>query len=149
MEPLVADPTQHAFEASVTIAASPDEVWSVLIDSSRWPDWDSGVDGVDGMITPGSKIVIRSKVAPGRTFPVKVTTFDAPKTLVFTGGMPLGLFKGVRTYSLAPRGAGTEFTMREEYSGIMLGAIWKSIPDLSPSFTQFTLGLKARVESGA
>jgi hypothetical protein len=39
--------------------------------------------------------------------------------------------------------------MREVYSGAMLGAIWKSMPDLSPSFAQFTRGLKARVESGA
>jgi hypothetical protein len=55
----------------------------------------------------------------------------------------------VRTYSLTPQGAGTLFHMREEYTGAMLGAIWKSIPDLGPSFTQFVNGLKKRVESGA
>lgn len=102
-----------------------------------------------GAIAPGGKIVLRAKVSPGRAFPVKVTTFDAPKKLVFTGGMPLGLFRGVRTYTLTPQGKGTEFTMRQEYSGAMLGAIWKSIPDLSPSFAQFARGLTTRVESGA
>jgi len=145
----MADPTEHAFEGSATIAASPDKVWAVLVDAAHWADWDSGVDGVEGAIAPGAKIVIRAKVAPGRAFPVKVTTFDPPTTLVFTGGMPLGLFRGVRTYTLAPKGSGTELTMREVYSGAMLGAIWKSMPDLSPSFAQFTRGLKARVESGA
>ncbi|MEO5921435.1 MAG: SRPBCC domain-containing protein [Pseudolysinimonas sp.] len=145
----MADSTEHAFEGRATIAASPDKVWAVLVDSGRWAEWDSGVDGVDGMIEPGAKIVIRAKIAPGRTFPVKVTTFDAPRRLVFTGGMPLGLFKGVRTYTLTPAGKETDFTMREEYSGVMLGAIWKSIPDLSPSFAQFARGLKARVESGS
>jgi uncharacterized protein YndB with AHSA1/START domain len=149
MELPVADATEHAFESSATIAASPEKVWAVLVDSAHWADWDSGVDSVEGAIAPGAKIVIRAKVASGRAFPVKVTTFDAPKKLVFTGGMPLGLFKGVRTYSLTAKGAGTELTMREVYSGVMLGAIWKSIPDLSPSFAQFTRGLKARVESGA
>jgi hypothetical protein len=39
--------------------------------------------------------------------------------------------------------------MREEYSGPMLRAIWKSIPDLGPSFQQFADGLKNRVESVA
>jgi hypothetical protein len=39
--------------------------------------------------------------------------------------------------------------MREEYTGPMLGAIWKSIPDLAPSFQQFADGLKKRVESDA
>ena len=145
----MSDPTSHEFSASATIEAPPERVWAVLIDSAGWADWDSGIDAVQGAIGPGAKIVIRAKVAPGRAFPVKVTTFDAPKTLVFTGGMPLGLFKGVRTYTLTAKGKGTELSMREVYSGAMLGAIWKSMPDLSASFAQFTKGLKARVESGA
>ncbi len=144
----MADPAEHAFEASARIAASPEKVWAVLIDSDHWADWDSGVDEVKGAIAPGAKIAIRAQVAPGRVFPVKVTTFDAPRKLVLTGGMPLGLFRGVRTYTLTPQGKGTQLTMREEYSGAMLGAIWKSIPDLNPSFARFTRGLKARVESG-
>jgi hypothetical protein len=62
--------------------------------------------------------------------------------------MPLGLFKGVRTYTLSPQGNGTTtFTMREEYTGPMLPMIWRSIPDLGPSFTQFANGLKQRAEA--
>jgi hypothetical protein len=63
--------------------------------------------------------------------------------------MPLGLFRGVRTYTLAPVGAGTTFHMREEYTGPLLGLIWRSMPDLQPSFDRFAAGLKGRVESGA
>jgi hypothetical protein len=136
------------FESSAEIAAAPDAVWAVLTDGAGWSTWDSGVDGVDGRIASGQMITIRSKVAPGRAFPVKVTTFDAPRTLVFSGGMPLGLFKGVRTYRLAPAGGGaaTRFEMREEYSGPLLALMWRSMPDLGPSFAQFASGLKARVE---
>jgi len=144
----MADSTEHAFEGAATIDAPPDRVWAVLVDSAHWTDWDSGVDDVRGAIAPGAKIVIRATVAPGRAFPVRVTTFEPPRVLVFTGGMPLGLFRGVRTYTLTPVGSGTKLTMREVYSGPMLGAIWKSMPDLSPSFAQFTGGLKARVETG-
>jgi hypothetical protein len=39
--------------------------------------------------------------------------------------------------------------MREEYSGPMLPLIWRSMPDLGPSFEQFANGLKARAEEGA
>ena len=61
--------------------------------------------------------------------------------------MPLGLFKGVRTFTLTPRGDdGTDFKLREEYSGPMLGLIWKSMPDLGPSFDKFARGLKQRAE---
>jgi hypothetical protein len=137
------------YEASSRITARPDQVWSILVDGDAWSTWDSGVDGVDGTIAFGKKVKIRSKVAPGRTFPVKVTTFAPPNSLEFTGGMPLGLFKGVRRYTLtAAEDGGTLFHMREEYTGPLAASIGKSIPDLGPSFVQFADGLKARVESG-
>ena len=140
----------HYFESSSTIAATPDQVWSVLTDGATWPRWDSGVDGVEGRIAPGETVKIRSQAAPGRVFPVKVTQFDPPRELTFTGGMPLGLFTGVRTYSLsAEPGGGTGFHLREEYTGPMLALMWRSMPDLGPSFAQFAEGLKQRVESGS
>jgi uncharacterized protein YndB with AHSA1/START domain len=138
-----------SYESTSHAAVAPQAVWAVLIDAAAWPSWDSGVDGVDGVIAPGAKITIRSKAAPGRAFPVKVTTFDAPRSLVFTGGMPLGLFRGVRTYTLTPQAGGTLFHMREEYTGPMLGMISKSMPDLQPSFDQFAAGIAKRAESGA
>jgi hypothetical protein len=65
----------------------------------------------------------------------------------WAGGMPLGLFKGVRTFTLSPQGTGTtKFTMREEYTGPLLPLIWKSMPDLGPSFEKFAKGLKAEAE---
>jgi uncharacterized protein YndB with AHSA1/START domain len=142
-----------AFESSSTISAAPEAVWAVLIDGGAWPSWDSGVANVDGTnldgtVALGKTLKIQSQVAPGRTFPVKVTTVSEPTSLVFTGGMPLGLFKGVRTYTLTPKGTSTVFTMREEYTGPLSGSIGKSIPDLNPSFVQFANGLKARVEAG-
>ena len=68
--------------------------------------------------------------------------------MVWSGGMPLGLFKGVRTFSLSPEGGATRLTVREEYTGPLLGMISKSMPDLGPSFNQFVAGLKSRAERG-
>ena len=137
------------YEASATIASSPDAVWAVLTDGAAWAAWDSGVEGVDGQIGPGEKVTIRSRAAPGRAFPVTVTDFDPPSRLRFSGGMPLGLFRGVRTFEVSPDGAGgTAFHVREEYSGPLLGLIWRSMPDLGPSFDQFAQGLRRRVETG-
>jgi hypothetical protein len=66
--------------------------------------------------------------------------------MVWTGGMPLGLFRGVRTYTLAPHDGGTRFSMQEVFSGPLLGVIGRSIPDLQPSFERFADGLKAEAE---
>ena len=138
------------YETTATIAAPPEAVWAVLTDASAWPGWDSGVTAVDGRIAEGQKITVRTEVSPGRAFPVKVTALDAPRRMVFSGGMPLGLFRGERTYTLTPSDGGTtNFRMREEYTGPLLGMIWKSMPDLQPSFDRFAAGLKRRVESGA
>jgi hypothetical protein len=137
------------YEATATISADPGTVWQVLIDGVNWPAWDSGVDELDGQIALGKKIKIRSQAAPGRSFPVRVTTFEPGRLLRFSGGIPLGLFKGVRTHTLTSQSDGTTvFHLREEYSGPLLGLVWRSMPNLGPSFTQFTEGLKRRVETG-
>jgi hypothetical protein len=137
------------YEASSVIAADAEAVWAVLSNGPGWATWDSGVDGVEGRIAAGETVKIRTKAAPGRTFPVKVTAFEPPARLRFSGGMPLGLFRGVRTYELSPDAdGGTAFHVREEYTGPLLGLIWRSMPDLGPSFDQFARGLKLRVESG-
>jgi hypothetical protein len=135
-----------SYEAAATIAAEPDRVWAVLTDAPAYAEWDSGVQKVEGRIAPGERIKVVSEANPGRAFPVKVSGFDPPRSMTWSGGMPLGLFKGVRTFSLTPDGAGTRFTMREEYTGPLLGLIWRSMPDLGPSFEQFARGLKARAE---
>jgi len=137
------------YEATSTIAASPQAVWAVLSDGASWPSWDSGVDAVEGRIAMNETIKIRSQAAPGRAFPVKVTRFDPPAHLRFSGGMPLGLFRGVRTYEVSEEADGqVTFRMREQYSGPLLPLIWRSMPDLGPSFQRFATGLKQRVESG-
>lgn len=60
--------------------------------------------------------------------------------------MPLGLFTGERQFNLTPTGDGTEFHMREEFTGLMSGLITKSIPDLQPSFEKFATGLQKLTE---
>ena len=136
------------YEATSVIDARPEAIWAVLTDAPGYADWDSGVVRVEGTIAPQEKIKVVSEANPKRAFPVKVTEFAPGERMVWSGGMPLGLFKGVRTFRLAPEGDATRFTMREEYTGPMLPMIWRSMPDLGPSFEQFARGLKARAERG-
>jgi hypothetical protein len=120
----------------------------VLTDGAAYPTWDSGVERVDGTIANGERIKVFSSVSPGRAFPVMVCDVQPARRMRWAGGMPLGLFKGVRTFTLTPTdGGGTAFTMREEYTGPLLPLIWRTIPDLGPSFEQFAAGLKKRAEA--
>jgi hypothetical protein len=138
------------FETSTTIDANPERVWAVLADTASWNDWDSGVVSVEGDAAPGKRIKITSELNPKRAYPVKVGEYDPPRKMSWIGGMPLGLFKGVRTYTLTPEGdGGTRFHMREEFSGPLSPLIGRTIPDMQPSFDQFARGLKQRAEAGA
>jgi hypothetical protein len=90
-----------AYDAAAEIKASPGAIWAILTDAPGYQVWDSGVERVEGSIAPGEKIKVVSKANPGRAFPVKVTEFAPGQRMTWSGGMPLGLFKGVRTFTLA------------------------------------------------
>jgi hypothetical protein len=138
-----------SYEARTTIGAPPEPIWTVLTDAAGYATWDSGIDRIDGRIADGETIAFRAEVSGTRTFKVKVAMAAAGREMTWTGGMPLGLFRGVRSFTVTPLDAGhTQFDMREEFTGPMLPLIWKSMPDLGPSFERFAAGLKARVEAG-
>ncbi|MGA2009274.1 MAG: SRPBCC domain-containing protein [Solirubrobacteraceae bacterium] len=137
----------RAYEATALIDAGPEQVWPVLTDIAAWPSWDSGVSKVDGRLALGEKLSVTVEANPRRAFPVKVAALSEPERMVFRGGMPLGLFTGERTYTLQRQGTATRFTMREQYTGPLAGMIFKSIPDLGPSFQQFADGLKEQAET--
>ena len=93
------------YRTDVLIEADPDRIWPILVDTPSWPDWDSGVVRVEGRVALGEKLKVVSEVNPGRAFPVKVTELEPSRRMTWKGGMPLGLFKGVRTYGSNPKPA--------------------------------------------
>jgi hypothetical protein len=136
------------YRATADIEAEPEGIWAILTDGPAYTEWDSGLIRLEGRIAPGEKLTLYPEINPDQGFPVRVTGFEPARTMTWTGGMPLGLFRGVRTFRLAPEGDGTtRFTMREEYTGPLLPLIWRTMPDLGPSFEQFARGLKARAEA--
>ena len=137
------------FQSSISIRATPDVIWDILTDASMYTTWNSTVTQMDGRIAPGEKVTVHAKLSPGRAFPVKVTEFVPGKKMAWASGMPLGLFKGERTFTLTPRSDGmVEFRMREVFSGLLSPLIERSIPNLQPAFDDFAADLKKRAEAG-
>ena len=136
------------YTAQSRINASADKVWSILLDTEKYPEWDPFCDRIEGTVEQGQKLKAYTKLSPGRAFAVKVVELDAPKRMKWAGGMPLGLFKGERTFDVATRDDGSvEFTLREVFSGPMLALIGGSIPDMTEAFEKFAQGLKERAET--
>ncbi|MEO1271640.1 MAG: SRPBCC domain-containing protein [Myxococcota bacterium] len=136
------------YEATTTIQASPEVVWSILTEASAYPEWDPNCTRMEGTIALGEQLTAFTALSPGRAFRVKVTAFEPGRRMTWSSGMPLGLFKGERTFALKPNGAReVEFTVKEVFSGPMMLLIGGTIPDLNQPFEQFVEGLKARAEA--
>ena len=136
------------YTATTTIKATPEAIWAILTDAAKFPEWDPVADRIEGRIAPGETIKAYTKLSPGRAFPAKVTEFTPGRKMVWSGGMPLGLFKGVRTFTLEPPVNGeVKFTIREVFSGPLLPVFGGSLPDMTTPFQQFVDGLK-RAEGG-
>jgi hypothetical protein len=135
------------YRASTTIQASPERIWAILTDGAAYPEWEPNTVRIEGRIAPGEKLTAFSTLSPGRAFPVKVTEFVPAQRMTWRGGMPFGLFTGERSFTLTPQDEGTtEFTLREVFTGPLLGLLGRALPDLDTAFAQFAASLKRRAE---
>ncbi len=134
------------YHVSRRIDAPADRVWDLLTDASSYRDWNRAVLSIEGTIALGSTISLVSIVNPKRVFTLKITDVVRPNRLVWSDGMPLGLFKGERTYRLEELDGATEFSMTEQFSGLLSGPITRAIPDMTDSFNQFADSLKTAAE---
>jgi hypothetical protein len=129
-----------------SIHASPDRIWSLLTDAAGFPRWNSTVTRIDGPIAAGQTLKIEVPSAPGRVFKPRVSAFEPQQRMVWSDGMA-PMFKGVRTFTLTPGQSGeTEFSMTEQFTGLMLPMIKGSLPDFGPIFEKYAEDLKRAAE---
>jgi hypothetical protein len=145
--------TGSAFRMSCAIRtiiqASPDRIWALLTDAAGFPRWNSTVTSIEGEIAEGKTLKLRVPAAGERVFKPKVSQVEPGRSMVWSDGMA-PMFKGVRTFKLTPKDDGsTEFSMAEEFSGVMLPMIKGSLPDFGPVFEAYARDLKRAAEDHA
>ena len=128
------------------IAAAPDRVWAALTDPAVLTAG-TGITRLEGTPGPGARFRLWADVTGDRAFQITVSTWAPPTRMVWQSGLPLGLFRGRRSFKLSPTPHGTEFSMEEVFSGLFSGPIWRSMPDLTPSFEIFARAI-ARASQG-
>src|SRR5262245_13453781 len=107
-------------EITCNIRATPERIWALLTDASQFPQWNSTITSIGGRIALGETLELRVPAAPKRTFKPKVTKFEPGQSMEWSDGMA-PVFKGIRTFTLTAAVDGsTEFSMREELTGVML-----------------------------
>jgi hypothetical protein len=137
------------FATAAGIRATPEAVWAILTDGPGYARWNPEIPRVDGRIALGEKIKAHVLLHGGKIQPVtvRVTALEPMRRIVWTGGLPLGLFTGRRTFTLTPReGGGVEFTLHVHFSGLLAPLIAKSLGDRQPDIDALAAGLKAWAE---
>jgi uncharacterized protein YndB with AHSA1/START domain len=131
-----------------SIRATPEMVWRVLTGAAGYADWNPEIIGIDGHMALNERITARVKVGSGaiRRVPMRVTAFEAPSRMEWTGGLPLGLFVGLRTFTVTPREGVVEFRMHLRMSGPLATLILKSVGDRQPEIDSFSSALRTHVE---
>lgn len=131
---------------SIAIKAAPEVIWALLTDAARFPVWNSTVTSVDGTIAKGERLALRVPAAPKRVFRPSVVELEPNRRMVWVEGAPV-MFRGVRTFTLAPREDGrTEFTMTEVLRGLAVPMAKGSLPDFAPIFETYAADLRRAAE---
>ena len=110
---------RKSVRAEVVVDATPDEVWSVIMDTASYAEWNPILVSVDGTFAEGAELTIGMKTADGRVTPVsaRVERLVPARHLNQTGGMT-GILTFSHNWLLEPVEAGTRVTQYEEYRGV-------------------------------
>jgi hypothetical protein len=138
----------YEFLTRATIRAAPEAVWEILTTVAGYAEWNPEIVAVEGRMALGERIRARVKVGGGavRTVPLRVTAFEAPSRMEWTGGLPLGLFTGRRILTVTPGNGAVEFAMLVRMSGPLAGLMVKSVGNRQAEIDGFSAALKVRAE---
>lgn len=135
------------YSATTTIEASPEVIWKILTDGSRFPEWEPDTHRIEGTIAAGEKIKVFPRRNPNSAFQVEVTEFEPWKKMVWETGVVLGLIRGVRTFTLVEQeDKAVKYTIREQLGGPLLFLFARRIPDFDSIFAASAAALKERAE---
>jgi len=142
------DAVKRDYVTVAQINARPDAVWRILTDGAGYAAWNPEILGIRGSMAAHARIKARVRIGSGaiRTVTMRVTTFEPPSRMVWTGGLPLGLFVGTRTFEVIPAGGATEFRMHLTMTGPLSSLIIRSVGDRQADIDSFSAALRQRVE---
>lgn len=134
-----------SLDAETLINARNSTVWDIITDAGNYTVWDSGITNIQGELRDGGTIRIRTRTRGNRTLRLRVQQI-AGEVMTWTGGIPLRLYKGVRTFTLSPQSGMTHLRVKEEFSGPLLGLKGKTMADTEQSLTDYVNAVKERAE---
>lgn len=120
---------------SIDVAASPEQVWEVLVDVERWPEWTDSVSSVRpldaGPLAVGSRVEISQPRIPTGTY--TVTALEPGSVFIWEQRQPGSTVTAHHECARLPDG-GTRVELRVVMTGAV-GGSWDGCTESSPSDT--------------
>ncbi len=138
-------------ETEILIKAWPEQVWEVLTDFRRYPEWNPFIREAEGDIRPGGRLRVRIHPPGARpmTFRPVVQVARPGEELRWHGRLLLpGLFDGEHVFRVEPTDDGrVRFTQSERFRGVLVPLFPRSLyANTLRGFEAMNLALKDRVE---
>lgn len=137
-------------DTSISISAPPERVWHVLTDFSAYGEWNPFFIAVTGIAQSGMELSLRTKLferSKPRDFKVTVRTANAPRELVWSGGLVLrGIMDGVHGFELDAVDGGTNVRHYEQLSGAAIPVLSPLVTKLEQRYFVLNDALKRRAE---
>ena len=132
-------------EAETLILAGTGTVWDIITDAGNYQVWDSGITDVSGAICHVGRIRVRMRDGGKKTFQLRVSQVPG-QVMTWRGGLPLGLLKVERTFTLTDYTGITHLSIRDTASGPLRGLVPKTMPGTEPAQARYAAAVKFRAE---
>lgn len=144
----------HELRTEIEIAATPERVWSILLDFPSYPDWNPFIRSIKGIAKVGDRLTVRIQPQGGKgmTFRPTLLTVVPDTELRWLGRFLLpAIFDGehcLQINQLAPRRV--SFIHSERFSGILVPFVKSSLDGgTKAGFIAMNQALKSRAESAS
>ena len=134
-----------SFEAETLILAGAGTVWGILTDGGNYAVWNSGITEIKGALSHGERVRVRTRNGGKRTFNLRVSLVPG-RRMSLSGGLPAGLLKVVRTFTLTDYTGMTLLRVTDTASGPLWGLAGKTLPGTDLALTAFLDAVKFRAE---
>ena len=137
-------------QTEIIINATPEKVWSILMDFDKYPQWNPFVKEITGSQKVGGQLKVTLRNGKGTSvFTPTVVSNETTRLFEWLGSIPLGLFKGQHRFAIEKiNDTHVKFIHSEQFSGLLAGLIMSQIGETTRNgFIAMNKALKERAEA--
>lgn len=139
-------------KTKINIDCTPEKIWKILTEFEKYPEWNPMIKSIEGELRRRNRLKVRLEIKGMSKMTIKprVATFHSGKSFSWLGHLLIiGLFDGHHIFELEQNQDGsTEFIHREQFSGIMVPLMKKSLETkVVKGFEEMNQALKKECEN--